>query len=343
MSCSSTRSSENNRKPLIAAAALLLCLTPAFAQNAQPSPEEQQQTQGQPQYQDQTQPQAQDQGQYQPQAQDQGQYQPPAQPTEYPTAHQTQAQAQAAAQQQQQDSAAQDAQPVPYAQQPQSQDQDNTQLPPPQPPQRATYDRRPLEVTPAVLPRAEASAYPVYREQQQLSIGAKLLSNKEVEQKFSTPLGKHYLVVEVGVFPANAQTVRVRPQDFTLRAASSEDQAFFPATPEDIVSSISRRGPRYIGFYPGGGVGYGSGPWGRGVSTEGGVGVGPGGRPYPRGGNGRVMENELRDKSLPNASLTQPAAGYLYFPIDGKRAKQYTLELTRNGQTISLALPDPKK
>jgi hypothetical protein len=218
---------------------------------------------------------------------------------------------------------------------------------PPAPPIYYPQQRqREQAVAPGIPPRAEAAAYPAYREHQLFSVGARLLSPREVEQKFSTPLGKHYLVVEVGFFPANGQPIVLRTESFTLRAGD-DNQAFFPATPQDIADTLSgRSGPRRnVGLYPAVGVGYESGGWGRGGVT--GVGVGIGGGPYQRrgmsGGNYRVMETELRDKSLPAGTVTQPVAGYLYYPLSGKRAREYKLEITRkNGEVLSLPLPAPK-
>jgi len=197
--------------------------------------------------------------------------------------------------------------------------------------------RRRLEMPSGIPPRADAAAYPVSRPLSQFSIGAQLLSTKEVEGKFSTPLGKRYVVVEVGVFPAGAQHINFRGEDFTLRVGS-ENQGFFASTPEDIVADLTGAPPR-TGVRPA--LGVGVGPWG---PT---VGVGVGAYPYPpqegMGRGTRVMENELRDKSLPEWNLTQPVAGYLYFPVTPKRGAHYTLELNWNGETVSLALPIPKK
>ncbi len=214
------------------------------------------------------------------------------------------------------------------------------------PQQQNRRARQEQPIVPAIRPRPEAADYPVSRQQQQFSVGARLLSPKEVEQRFSTPLGKRYIVVEVGVYPADAQALNLRLDGFTLRAGN-DDQAFFPATPDDVLTDLF---PRYearqrdVRVYPSVGVGYESGGWGRGVST--GVGVGVGSGPYPRrgmpGSNRRVMQTELREKALPQGNLTQPAAGYLYFPLTGKRASNYTLELTRNGELTSLPLPNPK-
>jgi hypothetical protein len=205
-------------------------------------------------------------------------------------------------------------------------------------------ERRTLQVAaaPAVTPRSQASAYPVHREQAQFSVGAKLLSAKEVEQKFSAPLGKRYLVVEVGVFPAGEVTLR--QQDFIIRIGN-DAHAFFAATPEDVATDLASR-PRRVGIFPTLGVGYSNGPWGRGVSTGVGVGVAGGPRSYPGGPMGatrRVVESELRDKLLPAGSLTKPIAGYLYFPVKERRDAHYSLELARNNQVLSLPLPEPKK
>lgn len=198
-------------------------------------------------------------------------------------------------------------------------------------------ERRRLELPSGITPRVDPAAYPVSRPLSQFSLGAELLSTKEVERRLSTPLGKRYVVVEVGVFPAGGQHVNFRPADFTLRIGS-ENQGFFASTPEDIAADLTGAAPR-TGVRPAMGVGVG--PWG---PT---VGVGVGAYPYPpRGGMRRdssVMEKELRDKSLPEWNLTHPVAGYLYFPVTPKRGAHYTLNLTTNGETVSLALPDPKK
>jgi hypothetical protein len=197
-------------------------------------------------------------------------------------------------------------------------------------------ERRRLDLPSGITPRVDPAAYLVSRRLSQFSIGAQLLSTKELERRLSTPLGKRYVVVEVGVFPAGSP-VNFRPVDFTLRVGS-ENQGFFASIPEDIAADLTGAAPR-TGVRPAMGVGVG--PWG---PT---VGVGVGAYPYPqRGGMGRdtrVMEKELRDKSLPEWNLTHPVAGYLYFPVTPKRGAHYTLDLTTNGETVSLALPDPKK
>lgn len=233
--------------------------------------------------------------------------------------------------------------PPPDAQQSPEVQQSPQAQPAPAPPSAAAPnsaprpERRRLERPTGITPRTDSAAYPVSRQLSQFSIGAQLLSTKELERKLSTPLGKRYVVVEVGVFPAGSQHVNFRPTDFTLRVGS-ENQGFFASTPEDIAADLTGAPPR-TGVRPAMGVGVG--PWG---PT---VGVGVGAYPYPpRTGmrrDSRVIEEELSDKSLPEWNLTHPVAGYLYFPITPKRGEHYTLDLTTNGETVSLPLPEPKK
>ena len=255
------------------AAALLLCLTPAFAQDAPPPKE-----------------------------------QPAPQTQQSPGAAQTYPEPAPA--------------PPPYA------GQGSAQRP----------ARRRLELPPGIHPRAAATAYPVARNLSGFSVGAQLLSTKEVAQRFSTPLGKRYIVVEVGIFPAGSRAVNFRGEEFTLRVGS-ENQGFFASIPEDIVADLTGAQSGGTAVRPTMGVGYG--PWG---PT---VGVGVGAYPYPPREHGerstQVMEKELRDKALPEWNLTQPVAGYLYFPVTPKRDAHYTLDLTWNGERVSLALPNPKK
>jgi hypothetical protein len=370
-------------KPLISTVALFLLLTPAIAQqaeqpvadqqetpstSAQPAPEQpglsQAAAQAQAQADEEQTPESQPaQAVPAPAAAGEQQQQAPPMPQpaeqQNPAAQQNDAGQQnsnyPAAEQQQPPAAPPAARPRPpqpnSAQQyPDSAPSDDATYPPQPPPAPPIYypqqRQREQAVVPGIPPRAEASAYPAYREHELFSVGARLLSPKEVEQKFSTPLGKHYLVVEVGFFPANGQPIVLRTESFTLRAGD-DNQAFFPATPQDIADALSGRNGsrRNVGLYPAMGVGYENGGWGRGGVT--GVGVGVGGGPYQRrgmpGGNYRVMETELRDKSLPAATVTQPVAGYLYYPLSGKRAKEYKLEITRkNGEVLSLPLPAPK-
>jgi hypothetical protein len=189
--------------------------------------------------------------------------------------------------------------------------------------------RRRFDLPPGITPRTDASAYPASRALPQFTIGAQLLTAKEVEQKFSTPLGKHYLVVEVGVYPAPSQSADLQTGYFTLRSVGKDEQALIALTPQEVVSALNsqRARPRNVVLFPGM------------------IAIGPGARGMGgnQGGNPQVMEKELRDKSLPEGTLAQPSAGFLYFPISGKRAAHYNLELTRNGQTESLSLPEPKK
>ena len=49
----------------------------------------------------------------------------------------------------------------------------------------------------------------------------------------------------------------------------------------------------------------------------------------------------MRDKALPEGATSHAVAGYLYFPVYGKRKKTDALELeyTKDGAELNLALP----
>ena len=139
--------------------------------------------------------------------------------------------------------------PPPDAQQSPEVQQSPQAQPAPAPPSAAAPnsaprpERRRLERPTGITPRTDSAAYPVSRQLSQFSIGAQLLSTKELERKLSTPLGKRYVVVEVGVFPAGSQHVNFRPTDFTLRVGS-ENQDSSPPLPRTLppTSPACRRG-----------------------------------------------------------------------------------------------------
>ena len=102
----------------------------------------------------------------------------------------------------------------------------------------------------------------------------------------------------------------------------------------------------------GAGVGYESGTYVdpvtgqpvhvRGVttSTDVGVGVRNGGASDTMDRDREVIARELSEKSLPDAKVTVPVSGYLYFSIPKhKKDPKFTLEYVVKGDALSLQLP----
>lgn len=199
-------------------------------------------------------------------------------------------------------------------------------------------------------PKSEASRYPASAQQQQLSIGAQLLTGEQIRRAFATELSHGFLVVEVAVFPGTG-SVDILRSAFAVRSAGS-DSASRPSNPRAVAAMAQQRSSegRDVTVYPQVGIGYESGRTydpttgrerrGGGVYTSAGVGVGVGPRESASTDKDReVMELELTEKGLPEGSTRKPVAGYLYFQYpDKKRASDYQLEYTLAGSKMVLPL-----
>lgn len=158
--------------------------------------------------------------------------------------------------------------------------------------------------------------------------------------------------MEVAVFPLAGKTVHVDSFDFRLKF--STDEASYPRTPEEIVSIWEEKSapqpPNKVDVTTVSGVVYTSGNdpvngrshgWG----TYSGVGVGTGQPtpPHPLSTDPRVFEATVRARALPEGPAVRPVAGYLYFPLPSKRAKNGQMELRYLKDSVLVTLPFPAK
>ena len=223
-------------------------------------------------------------------------------------------------------------------------------------------------------PLSSVGKYPVSIEKDAYSLGARLLSEKEVLQRFVTPLKGKYVVVEVALFPG-INDIEVDNRDFVLRI-DGFDRSFRPEEPTRIAIGQQRttKPRRQVGVVPYGNIEYESGrghyprerfprrsdrrdvedpDWDRrdrdydrrrsygGLRTVVGVGVVLDRQPGVSSDQDRyVMETELHDKSLPQGFAGSPVAGHLYFAVgeSGKKA-EHRLEYRGNGEATVLVLP----
>lgn len=201
-------------------------------------------------------------------------------------------------------------------------------------------------------PRPTAANYPVSQQHPKLALGAEQLSIQQVQHAFATELDKRYIVIEVGVFPARAENIRLNTTDFMLHVAGT-GLALRPAAPETIAQVLYKKPSTAhqvtvtpvtsIGYDSGGRDIYGNRQAG-GVTSSSGAIVGisrdkKGGTEADR----KTMETELGDKSLPQGDITQPVSGYLYFPVSTSKKVQYELEYSSNGVLLRLQLPSPQQ
>lgn len=188
--------------------------------------------------------------------------------------------------------------------------------------------------------RSAPGDYPVQATDKGVTIAAELMDPEQVKGSFATDLAK-YAVVEVAVFPNQAAApIDLSIIDFALRI---DGRMVRPANPRSIARINQKRSAdrsRDVTLYPN--VGVQTGSWGTGTAV--GVGVGLGGNspgPASSDRDREVMEMELEDKGLPEALVSKPVAGYLYFPIGSSKKKDstYQLEYQLDGVDVKLTLP----
>lgn len=189
--------------------------------------------------------------------------------------------------------------------------------------------------------RGSVADYPAHDEDKGIVVAADLMGPDQVKGSFATDLSQ-YAVIEVAVWPKKDGTpLDLSSIDFALRA---DGRMVRPVEPRSIASINQRKGQarsRDIVLYPN--VGVTTGTWGTGTMV--GVGIGTAGNapgPASTDRDRQVMEMELEDKGLRDALITQPAAGYLYFPIGKTRASSYQLEYAVNGVEVKMTLQAPK-
>jgi hypothetical protein len=194
------------------------------------------------------------------------------------------------------------------------------------------------------LPARNAPAdYPAHGESKGIVVAAECADPDQVRGSFATDLTQ-YTVCEVAVYPKKDGTaLDLQNMDFAMRA---DGRMVRPVAPRSIAAINQRKGQarsRDVTLYPT--VGVTTGTWGTGTMV--GVGVGMGGNapgPASSDTDRRVMEQELEDKSLPDAVITKPVAGYLYFPVAAgkRRADTYVLEYQSGDAEVKLTLTAPK-
>jgi hypothetical protein len=202
--------------------------------------------------------------------------------------------------------------------------------------------------------RASAAKYRAHLEKDGFSIGAELLSKKQASQAFAADVNRCCLVVLVALYPKKDQPVDLSFTDFALEEVGSD----IPVRPESatiVAAKLEKqKNSNSTEVYPHGTVGY---EWGtytdpntgqpvrvHTVETAVGIGVAPNGKVPPgvADHDRDVMERELYEKALPDAKVSSPVAGYLYFPVPNRNKKaKYHLTYSGNGnaETVDLALP----
>src|SRR5690242_19274221 len=91
-----------------------------------------------------------------------------------------------------------------------------------------------------VVARSAASDYAAHASQDNIHIGASLLTHKELKQVFATDVNQCCLVVEVAFYPPKDNFVKISLDDFMLREAGMEVGPR-PSTAEVLAARLEVR------------------------------------------------------------------------------------------------------
>ncbi|HWR15771.1 MAG TPA: hypothetical protein VN577_13165 [Terriglobales bacterium] len=205
-----------------------------------------------------------------------------------------------------------------------------------------------------IKPRPDPRHYPVAHQVATATLAAAQLPAKQVRRSFASDLWKDYVVVEIGVFPKSQ--LRLSRGDFLLRIKGEAD-VIRPLEPETIAATITEKKQKNLDVNPVVGVRWESGPnpndpgyyngqnQGSRVNTTAGATVGVSEKEKSRQAleaERKAIIAELLSKSLPEGTVTEPVAGYLYFPAPTDKPPAYELEFDGSGSVI-LSLPSPRQ
>jgi len=202
-------------------------------------------------------------------------------------------------------------------------------------------------------PRRSADKYNAHAEFEGVSIGAELPTRKEVSKEFAADVNRCCLVVRVAVYPKKDEELVVSRDDFTLTVGET-GTPIRPQSATVISAKLEKKNGSDGGVTTStsAGIGYESGTYidpvtgqpvrVHGVTTSAGVAVGVGDRlPATVAEHEReVIERELSERGLPEAKITIPVSGYLYFSLPRqKKHTKYHLEYALKGETLNVQLP----
>jgi len=207
------------------------------------------------------------------------------------------------------------------------------------------------EAQKGAVPRSSADKYKAHATHGNVSVGAELLTRKEVSKEFAANLNSCCLVVQVALYPNEKEPPKLLRNDFTLTVEGTDIAARAQSATE-LSAKLTKDADGGVTTAANVGVGVEFGTYAdpvtgqpvhvRGVSTSASVGVGVGSSvPATVAERQReVIERELSERSLPEAKISVPVSGYLYFSLPKqKKHSKYRLEYSLKDETLILPLP----
>ncbi len=181
-----------------------------------------------------------------------------------------------------------------------------------------------------ITPRTDPRLYHGHEIQNDLEIGATVLSTEQVKNAFASGLNRGYVVLEVALYPKNGVQPDVRLSDFALHTLGT-DQVTRPVRASTVAGILQKTAPSRtsVEVDPVVAIGYESGtrndpytgePRRGGFYSTSGVAVSTGrSRPGSTDRDRRTVELELSEQGLPEGIALKPVAGYVYFPLASKK------------------------
>jgi hypothetical protein len=208
-------------------------------------------------------------------------------------------------------------------------------------------------------PRPDAKSYAAHGEQDGVRLGASSLTHKEVKKAFAIELNQCCVVVEIGLYPAQKQPVKIALDDFVLREAGKDvgvnpfradvlaGRLVIRKAPTDADPRAGVNTESAVGYHRGTIIDPTTGAPRTGTSVyesqKVSVGIPIGGGTQPQSpeaaeADRKVIEAELKERMLAETTSPEPIAGYLYFPVLKKPKGGYELVYTVNEKKIVLPL-----
>lgn len=212
------------------------------------------------------------------------------------------------------------------------------------------------------VPSPAATDYAAHASQDNIQIGASLLTHKDLKKVFATDVNQCCLVVEVAFYPPKDNFVKISLDDFMLRESGMEVGPR-PSTAEVLAARLEIRpvppdrehragvnSSSEIGYERDSPINNGNNNSNRQTNRGGiyqrqsvGVGIPVGGKSPERGpaaaeSNRRAIEAERQEKALPETSAWEPVAGYLYFSVPKKKKGGYELVYMAGDKKVVLPL-----
>jgi hypothetical protein len=209
-----------------------------------------------------------------------------------------------------------------------------------------------------LTPRGGPSDYPAHANAGQLTVAAAAISADQAKKILGAGIDQAgYLVFEVALYPEPGSEITVSLGDFTL-SLGADGSSMRAAEPDVVAAAVVPYPAIHLPDAPGKvhvstetDIGYASGGYGRqgGVYTTQGVAVSnyPDQSPQPPPNTASKdltrdqIERSLAAKRLPTGRITQPVAGYLYFPKPSGHSRKDGFHLAWFGETAQARMTVP--